>query len=205
MPILYDKLSHQIVSNESAEIVRMLNQSAGSLGSQFSVKARYNLYPDDNNLRADINALNEHIYIAINNGACKAGFSSDQAIYETAYRKYFGTLAELESLLADRRPFLTGDKFTEADLRLFPTLYRHDPIYYARMKLNGAKVLDYPWLWQWICRVYALPGVPESGSLIHCRQGYFGQSWNNIIPLGPNLPMPYPQAYKHPDLAKNLK
>jgi putative glutathione S-transferase len=205
VPILYDRLSHRIVSNESAEIIRMLNRSAGPLGSQFSDKMRHNLYPEDNNLRADINALNERIYIAINNGAYKAGFSSDQAIYEKAYRKYFGTLAELESLLADGRPFLTGDKFTEADLRLFPTLYRHDPVYYVRMKLNDAKILDYRHLWQWICRVYALPGVPESGSLDHCRQGYFGRSWNNVIPLGPSLPMPYPQAYKHPDLAKNLK
>jgi len=96
---------------------------------------------------------------------------------------------------------LTGDKFTEADLRLFPTLFRHDPVYYIRMKLNAARVLDYPYIWRWLCRVYALPGVAESNSLDHCRQGYFGRSWNNVIPLGPTHPMPYPEAYMHPDLA----
>ena len=73
-------------------------------------------------------------------------------------------------------PILTGDRFTEADLRLFPTLYRHDPVYYTvRMKLNGARIVDYPNLWRWLCRVHALPGVAASNSLVHCRQGYFGQ------------------------------
>ena len=202
VPILYDRLSRRIVSNESAEIIRMLNSLAGPLGSLFSDKERHELYPEDNRLRADIDALNERIYTSINNGAYKAGFSSDQAIYEKAYRKYFDMLGELDRLLADGRPFLTGNKFTEADLRLFPTLYRHDPVYYLRMKLNDARILDYRHLWQWICRVYALPGVPESGSLDHCRQGYFGRSWNNVIPLGPSFPMPYPQAYEHPELVK---
>ena len=72
--------------------------------------------------------------------------------------------------------FLTGENFTEADLRLIQTLYRHDPVYYLRMKLNGAKILHYPHLWRWLCRVYALPSVASSSSLIHCRQGYFGWS-----------------------------
>ena len=91
---------------------------------------------------------------------------------------------------------------SEADLRLFPTLYRHDPIYYLRMKLNGAKILDYPKLWRWLCRVYALPGVLQSSSLEHCRQGYFGRSGNTVVPIGPLRPMPYPQAYLHPELAR---
>ena len=135
--------------------------------------------------------------------AYKAGFSSNQAVYVTAFKNYFDTLASLEARLAsDDRPFLTGDKFTEADLRLFPTLYRHDPVYYVRMKLNGAKILDYPNLWRWTCRVYALPGAAQSNSLNHCRQGYFGRSWNNVIPLGPFIPMTYPKAYEHPDLAR---
>ncbi len=113
------------------------------------------------------------------------------------------TLAFLEALLSDGRAFLTGDAFTEADLRLFPTLYRHDPVYYVRMKLNGARMLDYPHLWRWLCRVYALDGVSDAGSLIHCRQGYFGRSWNGVVPLGPQRPMSYPEAYRHPDLGHN--
>lgn len=199
LPVLYDKVAGRIVSNESSEIVRMLGLNADALRGG-SGKAP-DLYPDAPGIRADIDALNERVYIAINNGAYKAGFSSDQAIYAAAFGLYFQALAELETRLGDGRPFLTGDAFTEADLRLFPTLYRHDPVYYVRMKLNGARILDYPNLWRWLCRVYALPGVAESSSLVHCRQGYFGRSWNNVVPLGPLLPMPYPQAYDHPELA----
>ena len=202
VPILYDKHTRRIVNNESAEIVKMLNRYARALGSSMDGQTRPDLYPDDVALRAEIDGLNELIYTAINNGAYKAGFSSDQQVYAAAFEAYFATLAQLEARLAsDGRPFLTGETFTEADLRLFPTLYRHDPVYYVRMKLNGARILDYPHLWRWLCRVYALPGVAESNSLTHCRQGYFGRSWNNVVPLGPLHPMPYPQAYNHPELA----
>ena len=205
VPILYDKKSKRIVSNESAEIVRMLGGQAAALGSAFGADALPDLGPrgaEHANLRHEIDTLNEFIYVNINNGSYKAGFSSNQSVYDAAFENYFAALDDLESRLAcDDRPFLTGDHFTEADLRLFPTLYRHDPVYYVRMKLNGARILDYPQLWRWLCRVYALPGVAESGSLIHCRQGYFGRSWNTVIPLGPVKPMPYPAAYEHPELA----
>lgn len=205
VPILYDKKTKRIVANESAEIIRMLNSQSSALGSTVSEARRIDLYPEseqNSELRSSIDALNDQIYNGINNGAYKAGFSSDQKIYAEAFEKYFATLDTLEAQLAsDGRPFLAGDKFTEADLRLFPTLYRHDPVYYVRMKLNGARILDYPHLWRWLCRVYALPGVASSGSLIHCRQGYFGRSWNNVVPLGPHHPMTYPEAYDHPALA----
>ena len=205
LPILYDKKTKRIVANESAEIIRMLNTQARALGSSIVDGIRSDLYPlgDANiELRHDIDALNEQIYVGINNGAYKAGFSSDQAVYAAAFSQYFDTLAALEARLArDDWPFLTGNTFNEADLRLFPTLYRHDPVYYVRMKLNGARILDYPHLWRWLCRVYALPGVKESNSLVHCRQGYFGRSGNNVVPLGPFHPMSYPKAYAHPELA----
>lgn len=206
VPVLYDKQSKRILSNESAEIVRMLDAQADALGSAMPAEQRAVLYPkgeDNAGLRQEIDDLNEMIYVGINNGAYKAGFSSDQLVYEAAFATYFDTLTTLEAQLAsDSRPYLTGETFTEADLRLFPTLYRHDPVYYLRMKLNGARMLDYPNLWRWLCRVYALPGVAESNSLVHCRQGYFGRSWNNVIPLGPQSPMTYPEAYLHPDLAR---
>ncbi len=106
----------------------------------------------------------------------------------------------LERLLSDDRPFLTGTCFAEADLRLFPTLFCHDPIYYIRMRLNGARILDYPCLWKWMCRAYALDGIAGAGSLTHYRQGYFRRSWNGIVPIGPLKPMPYREAYEHPEL-----
>ena len=193
VPILYDKVSGRIVNNESAEIIRMLDAHAGALGSTRPDRPR--LVPDDEAIRRTIGELNELIYTTINNGAYKAGFSSDQAVYEAAFDAYFDTLGRLEDLLSDGRPFLCGDTFTEADLRLFPTLYRHDPVYYIRMKLNGARILDHPNLWRWLCRVHGMPGVAGAGSLIHCRQGYFGRSWNGVVPLGPLRPMTYPEAY----------
>lgn len=202
VPILYDKKSKRIVNNESAEIIRMLDCHAAALGSRIDEGARFVLFPDQPDLRAAIDDLNDLIYTNINNGAYKAGFSSDQSVYQAAFEAYFDTLSALDELLSDGRPFLVGDQFTEADLRLFPTLYRHDPVYYVRMKLNGAKILDYPHVWQWLCRVYALDGVAESGSLVHCRQGYFGRSWNNVVPVGPFKPMAYPDAYNHPELAR---
>lgn len=203
VPVLYDKKTKRIVNNESAEIIRMLGQQAAKLGSVFSDADLPVLYPQDSGLRNEIDTLNAAIYVDINNGAYKAGFSSSQAVYAEAFKTYFATLETLEKRLAsDGRHFLTGDAFTEADLRLFPTLFRHDPVYHVRMKLNGAKILDYPHLWRWICRVYALPGVAASNSLVHCRQGYFGRSWNNVVPLGPLLPMSYPEAYEHSELAQ---
>ncbi|MEO1481045.1 MAG: glutathione S-transferase C-terminal domain-containing protein [Myxococcota bacterium] len=196
LPILFDKQRQRIVSNESAEIVRMLNATAAALGADNPP----DLYPAE--LRSEIDTLNESIYVRINNGAYKAGFSSDQGVYAAAFDAYFSELEALEARLGTGpRPYLTGDTFTEADLRLFPTLYRHDPVYMIRMKLNGARILDYPNLWRWLCRVHALPGIAESGSLVHCRQGYFGRSGNNVVPRGPIKPMPYPEAYHHPELA----
>ena len=200
VPVLYDKKANRIVNNESAEIIRILDAQAEGLGS--TMPDRPVLYPADEDLRQQIDALNEMVYATINNGAYKAGFSSDQQIYAKAYGAYFDSLEILEArLAADNRPFLTGGSFTDADLRLFPTLYRHDPIYYLRMKLNGARILDYPHLWRWLCRVYALPGVSDSAPLVHCRQGYFGRTWNKVVPLGPFRPMTYPAAYEHPELS----
>ncbi len=205
VPILYDKRSKRIVANESADIIRMLNAQAAALGSSLSDSERPDLYPGEEARakdRDEIDRWNELIYVNINNGAYKAGFSSNQDVYSTAFENYFNALDTLEKHLgADGRPFLLGDAFTEADLRLFPTLYRHDPVYYVRMKLNGARILDYPYLWRWLCRVYAMRGVAASNSLVHCRQGYFGRSWNNVVPLGPLHPKTYPEAYEHPELA----
>ncbi|MCY4179307.1 MAG: glutathione S-transferase C-terminal domain-containing protein, partial [Litoreibacter sp.] len=161
LPILYDKTAGRIVNNESAEIIRMLDAHAKALGGPPDISA--GLVPEEAALQDELSRLNELIYTKINNGAYKAGFSSDQDVYANAFVAYFDALGELETLLSDGRPFLIGDMFTEADLRLFPTLYRHDPVYYVRMKLNGAHILDYPNLWRWLCRVYALDGIAEAG------------------------------------------
>ena len=104
LPVLYDKRAGRIVSNESAEILRMLDRHAEGLGSTRPDR----LYPEPPELREEIEALNTQIYVAINNGAYKAGFSSDQSVYETAFEAYFAMLSTLEHRLSDGRPFLTG-------------------------------------------------------------------------------------------------
>ena len=200
LPILFDKKTHRIVSNESAEILIMFAEHAAALGSTINHEDRPVLRPTDSATLSEISMLNERIYQTINNGAYKAGFSSDQSVYAQAFKAYFETLDWLEARLNDGRLFLMGDDVTEADVRLFPTIYRHDPIYTIRMKLNDARILDYPFLWRWLCRMYAINGVARAGSLIHCRQGNFGRSWNRVIPLGPSKPLPYPEAYEHPEL-----
>lgn len=128
--------------------------------------------------------MNDFTYSAINNGAYKAGFSSKQAVYELAYETYFAAFDKLETVLSKNK-WLCGSTVTEADLRLFPTIYRHDPVYHNRMKLNQAFVSDYPHLWRWMCDFYALPGVAAASPLSHMKQGYFGRTGNGTVPVGP--------------------
>ena len=117
----------------------MMNQNAASLGGGLAHEKRSDPYLADQGFRSQIDALNGRIHEAINNGAYKAGFSSDQSAYEAAFHKYFNMLEELNALLQDGRAYLTGEAFAEADLRQFPTLYLH-------IKLNGAKIFNYPHL-----------------------------------------------------------
>ncbi|MEM9063036.1 MAG: glutathione S-transferase C-terminal domain-containing protein [Pseudomonadota bacterium] len=123
----------------------MLDENSADLCSSAPYRPR--LFPDGPSQQVEIAELNYRIYVTIHNGACKAGFSSDQTVCAEIFAAYFETLGILNELLSDGRAFLTGDAFTEADLRLFPTLHRRDPVYYVRMKLNGARILDYPNLW----------------------------------------------------------
>jgi len=191
VPILFDKKTNTIVSNESADIVRMLSNHAKALGS--TMPSPPDLYPPF--LRAGIDETNEWVYHSINNGAYRAGFASTQDAYETAYHIYFAAIDRLEALLAGQR-FLCGDVVTEADVRLFPTMFRHDPVYLSRFKLNRNTLRESPNIWRWLrtmCR--EVPGVREEASpsiLLQCKQGYFGRTGNNTIPIGP---MGYPECY----------
>ena len=133
----------------------------------------------------EIAALNAYVYQRINNGAYKAGFSSNQAVHERACDAYFQALASLNDLLATR-PFLAGDAMTEADVRLLPTIYRHDPVYFARMKLSKGKIArDFAHIQQWLERMLAAV-PPHANNLTHCRNGYFGRTGNGIVPA-PNV------------------
>jgi putative glutathione S-transferase len=188
VPILYDKESNTVVNNESAEIVRMFATAM----KPFHTRS-VDLYPSDK--AEEINELNDWIYKEVANGSYKAGFSSNQVVYEKAYHTYFAALDRLNDILAAKK-FLTGADVTEADLRLFPTLFRHDPVYYSRFKLNSKYLWEFKHLWRWMGDMVSLGGmgpVSNTGYIAHCKQGYFGRTGNGTIPVGP---AGYPECYK---------
>lgn len=175
VPVLYDKVRGEIVNNESAEILRMLHTTFRPLAER-----PLDLYPEP--LQADIEVLNQWIYQRINNGAYKAGFTSDQEAYEEAAEFFFRTLDHLEASL-ENQAFLLGDAPTEADVRLFPTLFRFDDVYFTRFLLNRKKLP--PRLRAWRTRMLALPGARDASNLEHCKKGYFGRTGNGLVPLTP--------------------
>jgi len=183
VPVLWDKERKTIVNNESADIVRMLNSGFGALADE-----SVDLYPEAQ--RAEIDALNERIYPALNNGVYRAGFATTQVAYGEAYQGVFAMLDELEARLSDGLPFLTGATFTEADIRLFVTLIRFDAAYFGLFKCNRQRLADYAALSAYTKRVLDLPGVRETVNIDHIKHGYYSiksLNPNRIVPLGPDL------------------
>jgi glutathionyl-hydroquinone reductase len=183
MPVLWDKQRRTIVSNESADIIRMLNSAFERVGAREG-----DYYPED--LRGEIDALNARIYDTVNNGVYKAGFATTQAAYEEAVRPLFETLDWLEQRLATRR-FLCGDRQTEADWRLFTTLVRFDPVYVGHFKCNIRRIVEYPNLWSYTRELYQTPGIRETVDFGHIK-GHYYQSHTTInptgiVPLGPAI------------------
>ena len=184
VPVLWDKQRGTIVSNESADIVRMLNAGFGDLAND-----AYELYPPE--LRDEIDALNQAIYPRFNNGVYRAGFATTQVAYEEAFRDVFATLDELEARLAAGGPFLFGVRVTETDIRLFVTLVRFDAAYHGLFKCNLRRIADHPALSAYLARFLAIPGVRETVSIDHIKRGYYSIKALNptgIVPLGPELP-----------------
>lgn len=178
VPLLWDTETDTIVSNESADILRMFSTEFDAFRTR-----DIDLYPDG--FRRTIDRLNAAVYQRINNGAYKAGFSGSQLAYERAFDRYFRALEWLDGLLEDRRWLAGSPEPTEADLRLFPTIFRHDAVYYARFKLNADRLEAYPALEEWLERMLEVPGVAEASNLDHARNGYFGRTGNEIVPAGP--------------------
>ena len=182
VPVLWDKARGTIVSNESADIVRMLDKGFGALA------AGPDLCPAD--LAADIDALNAALYRGLNNGVYRAGFATTQMAYEEAVAEVFASLDALEARLADGRTFLHGARFTETDIRAFVTLVRFDVAYHGLFKCNLRRVADYPGLSAYLRRIMALPGVRETVNLDHIKRGYYSIKALNpgrIVPVGPDL------------------
>ena len=183
VPVLWDKERNTIVSNESSEIIRMLNSAFDGIGATPG-----DYYPAA--LREEIDAINERVYGDVNNGVYKSGFATTQAAYEEAVTTLFGTLDWLEERLGGQR-YLVGDQITEADWRLFTTLLRFDPVYVGHFKCNIRRIVDYPNLWGYTRDLYQQPGVADTVHMDHIK-GHYYESHDTInptrvVPVGPEI------------------
>lgn len=188
VPVLWDKQRQTIVSNESSEIIRMLNSAFDGIGA-----AAGDYYPEA--LRPEIDALNARIYDTVNNGVYKAGFATTQSAYEEAVRPLFESLDWLEGILS-RQPYLTGDAPTEADWRLWTTLLRFDPVYVGHFKCNIRRIADYPALASYTRELYQVPGIAETVDMDHIKKHYYQShrtiNPTGIVPVGPMLDLEAP-------------
>jgi len=183
IPVLWDKERATIVSNESADIVRMLDTVFEALAP-----ASLELYPAD--IADAIDDLNDWLYDGFNNGVYRAGFATTQEAYEEAFTDVFDRMDGLEARLADGRAFLHGDRLTESDIRAFVTLIRFDPAYHGQFKCNRARLVDYPHLLAYTRRVLDVPGIRETVDIDHIKRGYYSIKALNpsgIVPVGPDL------------------
>lgn len=183
VPVLWDKKTNTIVSNESSEIIRMLNSAFDDVGAKEG-----DYYPLD--LRDKIDEINERIYNTVNNGVYKSGFATTQKAYEEAVVPLFDTLDWLDKLLGERR-YLMGDKIAEADWRLFTTLVRFDPVYVGHFKCNMKRITDYKNLPGYVRELYQIEGVAETVHMDHIKGHYYASHGTinptGVVPMGPEL------------------
>ena len=183
VPILWDKKTGQIVSNESSEIIRMFNSAFNDLTGNDT-----DYYPED--LREQIDTINARVYDEVNNGVYKSGFATTQEAYDEAVVTLFDALDWLEGILSENR-YLTGDRLTEADWRLFTTLVRFDLVYHLHFKCNRKRIIDYPNLWGYTRELYQVAGVSNTVHFDHIVRHYHYShdtiNPNRIIPINPVL------------------
>ncbi len=190
VPVLWDKQQGTIVSNESAEIIRMLNAEFDALGD-----ASLDFNPEP--LREEIEAVNAFVYPLVNNGVYRCGFATTQEAYEEAFAQLFFALDALEARLAERR-YLLGDALTEADWRLFTTLVRFDAVYVGHFKCNLRRIADYPNLSGYLRELYQVPGVADTVEFAHIKRHYYESHTTinptRVVPIGPVLDLDSPHG-----------
>ena len=183
VPVLWDKKTKTIVSNESSEIIRMFNSAFDSVGATYG-----DYYPE--HLRQEIDSLNDRIYSTVNNGVYRCGFATTQEAYEEVITPLFDTLDWLENVLSTNR-YLTGSQITEADWRLFTTLIRFDPVYVGHFKCNIRRIVDYPNLSNYLSDLYQQPGIAETVNMKHIKEHYYAShetiNPSRIVPTGPDI------------------
>lgn len=190
VPVLWDKQTGQIVSNESAEIIRMLNSAFDGITGNTDDYAPEALLPR-------IDEVNARIYDDVNNGVYKSGFATTQEAYDQAVRPLFETLDWVEQILSENR-YLVGDTLTEADWRLFTTLIRFDKVYHTHFKCNLRRIVDYPNIWGYLRDLYQVPGVAETVNFDHITRHYYYSHDNinphRILPITPDLDLLAPHG-----------
>ena len=190
VPVLWDKQRDTMVSNESADIIRMFNSAFNDVTGNTD-----DYYPTE--LRSEIDRVNERVYHTVNNGVYKSGFATAQDAYEEAFTDLFDSLDWLDDLLAERR-YLAGDRITEADWRLFTTLVRFDAVYVGHFKCNLRRIADYPNLSGYLRELYQLPGIADTTDLVHIKRHYYYShdtiNPTRIVPKGPDLGLDRPHG-----------
>ncbi len=188
VPVLWDRQRGTIVSNESADILRMLNSAFDAVG------AKPGDYVPASSL-VELATVNDRVYATVNNGVYRAGFATTQPAYEEAVGDLFESLDWLEERLSRQR-YLVGTEATEADIRLFTTLIRFDAVYYGHFKCNLRRIVDYPNLWAFTREIYQWPGVAETVDMSHIKRHYYMShktiNPTSIVPLGPVLDLVEP-------------
>ncbi len=183
VPILWDKQQQRIVSNESSEIIRMFNSAFNDITGNHD-----DYYPEE--LRHDIDVVNERVYEDINNGVYRCGFATSQDAYEKAFTRLFDGLDWVENLLA-KQSFLAGERITEADWRLFTTLIRFDSVYFGHFKCNRQPLEEYPNISNYIRQLYQWPGVAETVDMYHIKRHYYYSHTminpTQVVPAGPEI------------------
>ena len=183
VPVLWDKKQGTIVNNESSEIIRMFNNEFNAITGN-----NLDLCPTD--LRSEIYSINDFIYGAVNNGVYKAGFATSQAVYTEEVNTLFAALDQLEQRLASQR-YLVGKQLTEADIRLFTTLVRFDPVYVGHFKCNIRRIADYPNLSNYVRDIYQTGNVAATVRLDHIKEHYYASHTTinptQVIPVGPEI------------------
>ncbi|XBQ14933.1 MAG: glutathione S-transferase family protein [Oceanicaulis sp.] len=184
VPVLWDKQRGTIVSNESADIIRMFNSAFDGVGA-----AEGDFYPE--RLRPEIDAANAEIYSHVNNGVYKSGFATAQDVYEEEVTALFAALDRLETQLSDGRPYLLGDTLTEADWRLYTTLVRFDPVYHGHFKCNLKRLIDFPALSAYARRLHTGHGIGDLFDLDHAKRHYYEShdtiNPSGVVPRGPHV------------------
>ncbi|MDW6093258.1 glutathione S-transferase family protein [Vibrio rhizosphaerae] len=195
VPVLWDKKTNTIVSNESSEIIRMFNSEFNHLTGN-----SLDFYPKA--LQAAIDHWNDRIYPNVNNGVYRCGFATTQDAYEEAYEALFDELDRIDAHLAGSR-YLVGNQLTEADWRLFTTLIRFDSVYVGHFKCNKRRIADYKHLSGYLRELYQVPGIQDTTDFYHIKRHYYfshtGINPTQVVPVGPELDLLSPHGRDHLD------